>query len=65
MIMDALNQLPVDKLPLRMQAMYALLLNRVQNGIEIHMGPFRELNYTAVTWVRISLFAFEIPFDHQ
>lgn len=65
MIMDALNLLPVDKLPLRMQAMYALLLNCVQNGTEIHMGPFRELNYTAVTWVRISLLAFEKSFDNQ
>lgn len=54
MIMDALLQYPVNKLPLRIQKMHVLILNRVQNGTEIHMGPFRELNYTAVTWVRIS-----------
>lgn len=53
MITDALNQFPVYKLPLQTQRMYALILNRVQNGAEIHMGPFWQLNYGAVTEVWI------------
>lgn len=55
--MDALIQLPANKLPMQTQRMYALILNRVQNGTEVHMGPFQELNYTAVTWVRILFYA--------
>lgn len=51
MIADALDRFPVYKLPLHTQKMYAFILNRVQNGAEIHMGPFRVLNYGAATEV--------------
>ena len=36
-------------MPLKKQEMYAMLLNRRQNGAKIKMGPFRELNYGTAT----------------
>lgn len=36
-------------MPLEKQKMYALTLNRMQNGAKIQMGPFRELNYESAT----------------
>lgn len=33
--------------------MFALILNRMQNGAKIQMGPFRKLDYEAATQVRI------------
>lgn len=36
-------------MPLKKQEVFALILNRMQNGAKIHMGPFRELNYETAT----------------
>lgn len=50
--LDAVNQFPFYLLPLRKQEMFKILLIRVQHGVKIKMGPFRELIYETVTDVR-------------
>lgn len=51
--MDALNRFKFYLLPTNKQKMFALILNRMQNGAKIQMGPFRKLDYEAATQVRI------------
>lgn len=51
-VVDALNRYPFYLLPLKKQEMLALILNRMQHGAKIQMGPFRVLNYETSTDVR-------------
>lgn len=44
------------RLPWKQQAVYCHLLNRVQNGDAIRMGPFDELNYVSATQVKETIF---------
>lgn len=61
----ALNQLPYYLLPQKQQKMLELMLDRVQIGAKIKMGPFSVLNYEAATNVNgflKNLLLFEIKF---
>lgn len=51
MIENELNRFPHYMLPPGKQRIFASLLNYIKNGASIHMGPFLELNYSAVTHV--------------
>lgn len=52
MITGALNRFPFYLLPPKKQEMFSFILNSIQKGASIRMGPFRELNYAAATQVK-------------
>lgn len=54
-ILDTLNAFSYYRLPAKQQAVYCHLLNRVQNGDAIKMGPFAELNCKFFTFSVIEL----------
>lgn len=56
--MDGLNRFPFYLLSPKKQEMFALILNRAQNGGKIYIGPFRELNYETATNVCDHLFIY-------
>lgn len=47
----AINRFKFYRLPPKKQEMFSLILNRMQNGAKIQMGPFRKLDYEAATQV--------------
>lgn len=51
--LDALNQFPFYLLLCMKQKMFVLLLNRMQNGKQLQLGPFLELNYSTATNVSL------------
>lgn len=57
LVVNALDRFPFYLLPTRKQQMYALILNRIQNGASIRMGPFLKLHFAATTQVHFSKYA--------
>lgn len=53
MLVVKLQEMPWYLMSIENQLAYAHLLNRLQNGVIIRMGPFAELNYEAFSNVII------------
>lgn len=51
MVLNAMNQFSFYRLPPKQQRDYCHLLNCIQNGSGIKMGPFSELDYFKATQV--------------